>query len=81
MRREIPTWVAVIVIAVVILIAVFAVWRKTGVQKEELPPEKMPGAMMRRYGAPGPMVPRGAQPGAQPTQPGAQPTQPAPSGQ
>lgn len=52
MRAEIPTWVAVVIVVVIILIAVFVIWRKTGVQKEELPPEKMPGAMMQKYGAP-----------------------------
>ncbi|MER3499860.1 MAG: hypothetical protein C4295_00010 [Candidatus Fervidibacterota bacterium] len=68
MRQEIPTWVAVVVIVVIIAIAAIVIWRGTGVRKEELPPEKMPGAMMQKYGAPGPMVPR----------PG-QPTQPAPT--
>lgn len=64
MPREIPTWVAVLVIVVVVLIAAFAIWRGTGVRKVELAPEEMPGAKMGKYGAPGPMIPKGV-----PTQP------------
>ncbi len=59
MRQEVPTWVAVVVIVAVLLVAVFAIWRKTGVQKREMP---LPGEMLRKYGAPGPMVPGKASP-------------------
>jgi len=73
MRAEIPTWVAVVVIVVVLIIAAFVIWRGTGVRREELPPEKMPGAMLQKYGAPGPIAP--GKPAGQPS-----PAKPAPSG-
>ncbi len=64
---EVPIWVAVVVIVVVILIAAFAIWRGTGVQKRVETPQEMPGAMMGKYGAPGPMVPGKAKPSAPPS--------------
>ncbi|MFA0760782.1 MAG: hypothetical protein HZLCBSQH_000883 [Candidatus Fervidibacterota bacterium] len=53
MRMEIPAWVAVVVIVVVLLITAFVLWRGTSVQKQDLPPEQLPGEMMKKYGAPG----------------------------
>lgn len=43
MRMEIPAWVAVVVIVVVLLITAFVLWRGTSVQKQDLPPEQLPG--------------------------------------
>jgi hypothetical protein len=42
MRTEIPTWVAFVVILVVLVIAAFFIWRGTSVRKQEfLPAQKM----------------------------------------
>ncbi len=46
MRAEIPTWVAVVVILVVLVIAAFFIWRGTGVQKQEF----LPGQKMKEMG-------------------------------
>lgn len=57
MRREIPAWVAVVVIVVAILIAAAVIWRGTGVQKTEF----LPGEKMKELGV---KTPAPTQPGA-----------------
>jgi len=57
MRREIPAWVAVVVIVVAVLIAAAVIWRGTGVQKTEF----LPGEKMKELGV---KTPAPTQPGA-----------------
>jgi hypothetical protein len=46
MRTEIPAWVAIVVILVVLVIAAIFIWRGTGVQKQEF----LPGQKMKELG-------------------------------
>ncbi|MCS7225219.1 MAG: hypothetical protein NZ959_11830 [Armatimonadetes bacterium] len=86
MRGEIPGWVAIVVILVIVVVAGLLIWRGTGVQKVQETPEQMPGAMMGKYGAPGVITPGGGQQGQPqvptgPAGPGGQGAAPAPGGQ
>ncbi len=72
MRSEIPTWVALVVIVVIVVLAGFLLWRGTGVQKVQESPEQLPGAMMGKYGAPGVIAPRQPGAGGQQASPGGQ---------